>query len=53
MRVESVKPTTRREDTIRRQAHARAVLKGITMRQAVFDALELWLKQDDENREAK
>jgi len=53
MRVESVKPTTPREDAIRRQAHARAVLKGITMRQAVFDALELWLKKDDENREVK
>jgi len=50
MRVESVKPTTPREDTIRRQAHARAYLKGITMRQAVFDALELWLKQGDEQQ---
>lgn len=50
MRVESAKPTTPREDLIRRQAHARAVLKGITMRQAVFDALELWLKKDDEQQ---
>lgn len=44
MRLESNKPTTPRETDIRRQAHAKAILTGITMRQAVFDALELWAK---------
>jgi len=44
MRLESNKPQTPRETEIRRQAHARAILKGITMRQAVFEALELWVK---------
>jgi len=47
MRLESIKAQTPRETEIRRQAHAKAVLKGITMRQAVFEALELWLKEQD------
>lgn len=44
-RLESTQPRTEKEVEIRRQAHAVAILKGITMRQAVFDALELWLKE--------
>jgi len=48
MRLESNKPQTPRETEIRRQAHARAILKGITMRQAVFEALEKWVKEEHE-----
>jgi len=46
MKLESVKPATPRERMIRRQVHAKAILKGLTMRQAVYQALELWLKED-------
>lgn len=46
MRLESIKPTTEKEREIRRRAHAKAILKGITMRQAVFEALELWLRKE-------
>ena len=42
-----MKPQNEKETRIRRQAHAKAILKGITMRQAVFEALELWLKEDN------
>ena len=49
MRLESMKPQTPRETGIRRQAHAKAILKGITMRQAVFEALELWLKEEEKH----
>lgn len=45
MRLETMKPQTPRETEIRRRARAMAILKGITMRQAVFDALELWIKE--------
>lgn len=45
MRLESIKPTTPREKEIRRRVHARAILGGITMREVVFKALELWLKE--------
>jgi len=48
MKLESMKPTTPRERHIRREAHIKAIRKGITMRQAVYQALELWLKQRDE-----
>ena len=48
MRLESMNPQTPRETEIRRQAHAKAILKGITIRQAVFEALELWLKEKKE-----
>jgi len=51
MRLESSKPQTREETEIRRQAHAKAVLKGITMRQAVFEALAAWVKEKDEGME--
>jgi len=47
MRLESMKPQTPREVEIRRRAHAKAILKGITMRQAVFEALELWIKEEE------
>lgn len=46
MRVESMPPQTPREAEIRRTAHAKAILEGKTMRQAVFEALELWLKKE-------
>lgn len=49
VRLESNKPQTPRETEIRRQAHARAILKGITMRQAVFEALEKWVKEEAHN----
>jgi len=42
-----MKPQTPREAVIRRQAHARAIIKGITMRQAVFEALEFWLRKEE------
>lgn len=42
-----MKPSNEKEKVIRRRVHAKAVLKGLTMRQAVFEALELWLKMDD------
>jgi len=47
MRLESMKPTNEHEARIRRQAHAKAILKGITMRQVVFEALELWLEKEE------
>lgn len=46
MRLESMKAQTRKETEIRRQAHAKAILKGITIRQAVFEALEQWIKEE-------
>lgn len=49
MRLESMKPTNEKEHQVRRQAHAKAILKGITMRQAVFEALEYWVKKQDES----
>lgn len=49
MRLESNKPQTPRETEIRRQAHAKAILEGKTMRQAVFEALELWLKEGEKH----
>jgi hypothetical protein len=48
MRLESIKPQTQKETEIRRQAHAKAILKDITMRQAVYEALELWVKEQNE-----
>ncbi|MBA7560734.1 hypothetical protein ES708_02365 [subsurface metagenome] len=47
-RLECYKPQTPRETDIRRQSHAMAILKGITIRQAVFEALELWVKEENE-----
>ena len=47
MRLECMKPTNEEERQIRRQAHAKAILKGITMRQAVFEALEQWVKEEN------
>lgn len=51
MRLESKKPQTPREAEIRRQAHAKAILAGKTMRQAVFEALELWLKEGEKHED--
>lgn len=50
MRLESMPATTPREKEIRRQAHSKAILKGMTMRQVVYAALELWLKQGEDER---
>ncbi len=50
MRLECMKPTNDQERQVRRQAHAKAILKGITMRQAVFEALEQWVKEKDESQ---
>lgn len=47
MRLESMPPQTLREAEIRRTAHAKAILEGKTMRQAVYEALELWLKEGE------
>jgi len=47
MRLESLKPQTRKETELRRRAHAKAILRGITMREAVFEALELWLRKEE------
>lgn len=49
MRLESMKSQTPKETEIRRKAHAKAVLKCITMRQAVFEALALWLKEGEKH----
>ena len=49
MRLECMKSTNEKERQVRRQAHAKAILKGITMRQAVFEALEMWVKEKDES----
>lgn len=46
MRFEDMKPSNEKEKEIRCRVHAKAVLKGITMRQAVFEALEVWLGKD-------
>jgi hypothetical protein len=48
-----MKPQTRKETEIRRQAHAKAILKGITMRQAVFAALEMWIQEKHESMEGR
>ena len=45
-------PVNEHEAKIRRQAHAKAILKGITMRQAVFQALERWVKEKNESVES-
>ena len=52
MRLEYMKSTNEKERQVRRQAHAKAILKGITMRQAVFEALEQWIKEKDESVES-
>ena len=44
-----MKPQTPRETEIRRQAHAKAILKGITIRRAVFEALQQWVKEEQDN----
>ena len=51
MRLESMKPATEEEKRIRRQAHAKAVLTGLTMRDAVYKALELWIKENVYSKE--
>ena len=52
MRLESMKPTTDREREIRRQAHAQAILYSMTMRDAVYKALEMWIKEKHESVES-
>lgn len=42
MRIENIKATTKEEKDIRKRVHAQAILKGLTMRQAIFQALEAW-----------
>ena len=49
MRLESMPPQTPREAETRRTAHAKAILEGKTMRQVVFEALELWLKKEEKH----
>jgi len=44
-----MKAQTRKEAEIRRQAHAKAILKGITIREAVFQALEQWVKEGEKH----
>lgn len=44
-----MKPANKKEAQIRRQAHAKAILHGITIRQAVFEALEIWVRRSDVN----
>lgn len=51
MRLEAIKPQTEKETLIRRKARAIALLKGITMRQAVYEALERWVEQEYEKLE--
>ena len=41
-----MKPATPEEKIIRRMAHGKAVLMGITIRDAVYKALELWVKEE-------
>ena len=50
MRLESMKPQTQKEAEIRRQAHAKAILKCITIRRAVYEALEQWVKEESHDR---
>jgi hypothetical protein len=52
MRLESMKPTTDREREIRRKAHAQAILYGMTMRDAVYKALEMWVNKKNETMES-
>jgi len=49
MKLESMNPQSPRETEIRRRAHAKAILEGKTLRQAVFEALELWLKEGEKH----
>jgi hypothetical protein len=53
MRLESIPPQTPRETEIRRRAHAQAVLQGKTMRQAVYEALELWIEKEQQHGPAR
>lgn len=50
MRIESIKAATEKEKDIRRRVHAQAVLKGITLKQALFQALELWLLKNEKHQ---
>lgn len=40
---------TPEEVEIRKRVHIRAILEGKTMRQAVYEALELWLKEGEKH----
>lgn len=53
MRFENYKPSTEKEKELRRRVHARAILNDLTMREVVFAALELWLKESDAQQAAK
>jgi hypothetical protein len=46
MKFEDMKPSNDKEKAISRRVHAKAILKALTMRQAVFEALEVWLEKD-------
>lgn len=45
MRLHDTPAQTPEEVEIRKKVHIRAILEGKTMRQAVYEALELWLKE--------
>ncbi|MBA7569801.1 hypothetical protein ES708_11542 [subsurface metagenome] len=47
MRLHDMPAQTPGEVDIRKKVHIRAILEGKTMRQAVFEALELWLKEGE------
>ena len=47
MRLENIQSATKKEKDIRRRVHAQAILKDITMREAIFQALELWALKNE------
>lgn len=49
MRLHDMPAQTPTEVEIRKAVHVRAILEGKTMRQAVFEALELWLKKGEKH----
>ena len=50
MKVQNLRPQTDKEREIRRHVHAKAILLGISMREAVFAAMELWLRESKKRR---
>jgi len=47
MRLENVKAQTEKERDIRKRVHAQAIMKCITMRDAIFQALEEWVLKNE------
>lgn len=47
MRLHDMPAQTPEEVELRKKVHVKAILEGKTMRQAVFEALELWLKRGE------